>query len=184
MFEKDHLKIHTDWMYSTVYLVFYLHIWSGLLMPFGTYLPLWTCILSCCPHLIWLETRGISVALAVFHPKDPERKLVDWRLPMYIAGFAADTICSKYVSIKVVSSYVQCPEYKAGNVDLSSYLKLRCPCRSDVGCAATQWLSETVTERQQESHGQDLGTEPLSLLWLLLLLLLLLQRELLQQCST
>lgn len=50
-----------------------------------------------------------------------------------------------------------------------------------MGRAASQLLSEAVGERQQETHGQDPGAEPLSLLWLLLLLL---QEQLLQKSST
>lgn len=52
-----------------------------------------------------------------------------------------------------------------------------------MGSAASQLLSEAVNERQQETHGQDPGAEPLSLLRLLLLLLLL-QEQLLQESST
>lgn len=50
-----------------------------------------------------------------------------------------------------------------------------------MGSAASQLLSEAVSERQQETHGQDPGAEPLSLLRLLLLLL---QEQLLQKSST
>lgn len=50
-----------------------------------------------------------------------------------------------------------------------------------MGSAASQLLSEAVSERQQETHGQDPGAEPLSLLRLLLLLL---QEQLLQESST
>jgi len=50
-----------------------------------------------------------------------------------------------------------------------------------VGGAALQLLSEAVSERQQEPHGQDPGAEPLRLLRLLLLLLL--QEQLLQEGS-
>lgn len=50
-----------------------------------------------------------------------------------------------------------------------------------MGSAATQLLSEAVSEWQQETHGQDPGAQPLSLLRLLLMLL---QEQLLQQGST
>lgn len=50
-----------------------------------------------------------------------------------------------------------------------------------MGSAASQLFSEAVGERQQETHGQDPGAEPLSLLWLLLLLL---QEQLFQESST
>lgn len=51
-----------------------------------------------------------------------------------------------------------------------------------MGRAASQLLSEAVGERQQETHGEDPGAEPLSLLRLVLLLLL--QEQLLQESST
>lgn len=50
-----------------------------------------------------------------------------------------------------------------------------------MGRAATQLLSEAVSEGQQEAHGQDPGAQPLRLLRLLLLLL---QEQLLQQGPT
>lgn len=64
---------------------------------------------------------------------------------------------------------------------MTTYIKLSCCCGSDVGSAASQLLSEAVSERQEETHGQDPGAEPLSLFRLLLLLL---QEQLLQKSST
>lgn len=61
----------------------------------------------------------------------------------------------------------------------STYIKLGWRCGGYVGCTVSQLLPETLGERKQQSHRQDLRAESLSLLWLLLLL----QEELLKQSS-
>lgn len=69
----------------------------------------------------------------------------------------------------------------SGVVKITTYIKLCRCCSGNVGSATTKLLSEAVSERQQEAHGQDPRAEPFSLLWLLLLLL---EKQFFQEGST